>query len=140
MSDEKRDLDADQQAAENAERQRQQDTPPAGFMPVRPDPAPEPPDVPAPPDSGPVQIAPEPAAPAEAAAEDSPPDVAAALPGAGLAPVGGPLPVEPGAGGTPLGRIEPAPGGGVMSRPEVVVGVAFVGGFIVAMILRRLGS
>jgi hypothetical protein len=48
-----------------------------------------------------------------------------------------------GAGGAPFAGVAPAPaaeGAGLTERPEVLVGAAFGGGLLLAILLRRLGS
>jgi hypothetical protein len=47
-----------------------------------------------------------------------------------------------GGGGAPIAGIEPAPSSSqsLTDRPEVLVGAAFAGGVLLAIIFRRLGS
>jgi len=67
-----------------------------------------------------------------------PASLAAEDPGAPIDPavVPPPPPGEPVPGLPPIGQTA---GAGAGDRPEVAVGAAFAGGFVLAMILKRLG-
>lgn len=120
--------------------------PPPPTIPLEPSGEPESPPVPEPPPAAAERDAPppvEPPATAPVGPAAAPPVPAAPAPAPPLAPAApAPPPAEaPPPLGAPLAAADGSAAGGLgHDRPEVLAGAAFAGGFLVALILKRLAG